>query len=108
MKSDLRILGYVMARNEWPLLGAAIIHALSIGVDNVIVLDHCSNDGSSRHLKGIQDAFPNRVSVLRLNGEDYFQEATTSVVGALHGAQDFDWIYVFDADGFLLVDKQTR
>ena len=108
MKRDPRILGYVMARNEWPLLGAAIIHALSIGVDSVVVLDHGSNDGSSIHLKGIQDAFPNRVRVLRLNDQEFFQEATTSVVGQLHGAHEFDWIYVFDADEFLLVDKQTQ
>ena len=103
-----QILGYIMARNEWPLLGAAIMHALSIGVDRVVVLDHASDDSSSSKLKVIQEEFPDRLIILRLNSESFFQEAATSVVGELVQAHEYDWIYVFDADEFLLVNKEIQ
>ena len=103
-----RILGYIMARNEWPILGAAIIHALSIGVDRVVVLDHASDDSSSSNLKVIQEAFPDRLVILRLNSESYFQEAATSVVGELVQAHEYDWLYIFDADEFLLVNEEIQ
>jgi len=108
MNKAPQILGYIMARNEWPLLGAAIIHALSIGVDRVVVLDHASDDSSSSNLKVIQGSFPDRITILRSNSESYFQEATTSVVGELVHANEYDWIYVFDADEFLLVNKEIQ
>ncbi len=97
-----RVLGYVMARNEWPLIGLAITHALSAGVDEIVVVDHASDDVTRNGLQSLREAWPDRLTVLRLEGDQFLQEATTSVITAVVGARSYDWVYVFDADEFIL------
>jgi hypothetical protein len=98
-----RILGYVMARNEWPLLGLAITHALANVVDHVVVVDHASEDGTIFGLSYLEEIWPGRMTVVRLRqGEVFLQRATTRVVLSAVNALEYDWIYVFDADEFLL------
>jgi hypothetical protein len=97
-----RILGYVMARNEWPVLGLAITHALLEHVDHVLVLDHASTDGTREGLRQLLLRWPARVSVLRLDDGQFFQEATTALMMHVAFAATYDWVYVFDADEFLL------
>lgn len=104
---SIRILGYVMARDEWPLLALAITHALHAGVDHVVVVDHSSSDGTSAGLQRLSEQWPDRIIVLRLEDEAYLQEATTRVVMEAVGAADFDWVYVFDADEFILPGPDT-
>lgn len=98
-----RILGYVMARNEWPLLGLAICHALKIGLDHVVVVDHASTDGTREGLEQLENAFPHKITVIRLEMDQFLQEATTTIVMAAFNASKYDWVYVFDADEFLLL-----
>lgn len=97
-----RILGYVMARDEWPLLGLAITHALTNVVDDVVVVDHNSGDCTASGLAQLSDAWPGRITVFRLQHGAYLQEATAGVILAAAGASEYEWIYVFDADEFLL------
>jgi hypothetical protein len=98
-----RILGYVMARNEWPLLGLAIVHAFASGIDHVVVVDHASSDGTADGLRKLKSHWPNELTIVTLEEGPYLQEATTAVVTTAVDAQSFDWVYVFDADEFILV-----
>jgi hypothetical protein len=101
------ILGYVMARNEWPLLGLSITHALGLGVDEVLVVDHSSEDGTHAGLTMLQKQFPGRIQVLSLEQDEYLQEATTSLISSLVKLENYDWVYVFDADEFLLLPNKS-
>jgi len=100
---NIRILGYVMARNEWPLLALSITHALNLGVERVVVVDHASSDETSAGLRHLSALWLDRVVVYRLEDEAYLQEATTSVIMNTVGAAEYDWVYVFDADEFMLL-----
>ncbi len=102
--SEARILGYVMARDEWPLLAVAgRPRALERHVDHVLVVDHASR---GRH-PGWPDGTPAGSGLdgspsYRLDGEDFHQEATTTVMTRVGGVAAYSWVYVFDADEFLL------
>ena len=97
-----RILGYVMARNEWPLLGLSVMHALNSGIDRVAVIDHCSDDATREGLRALKSFYSEKIFVYRLDDPRYLQEATTALVMALVDADSYDWVYVFDADEFVL------
>jgi len=103
----VRVLGYTMARDEWPLLGLSVTHALKIGVEHVVIVDHASSDSTSAALRSISDTWPDRLTILRLDDAAYFQEATTAVVMEVVSAATYDWVYVFDADEFLLTAPGT-
>lgn len=100
-----RVVGYVMARDEWPLLGLSITHALASGLDHVVVVDHASTDATQAGLMQLKEAWPDRLTVIRLDADAYLQEATTAVIMAAVRAELYDWVYVFDADEFLLTSN---
>lgn len=106
LNMNKKILGYVMARNEWPILGLSVTHALLTLADEVLVLDHGSTDGTTSGLLALQVRFPGRIEVLRLDQPEYFQEATTVLVSSLVDLKNYDWVYIFDADEFLIVNKE--
>lgn len=101
-----RVLGYVMARDEWPVLGLAIVHAISAGVDHVVVVDHQSEDGTQDGLRTLRSHYGDQLSVYRLDDDHFYQEATTAMIMELVDARSFDWVYVFDADEFLLLSEE--
>tara|TARA_B110000503_G_scaffold27548_1_gene43979 strand:- start:932 stop:2089 length:1158 start_codon:yes stop_codon:yes gene_type:complete len=96
-----------MARDEWPLLGQSMAHALTNIVDELVVINHCSSDGTEAGLRKIQGMFPGRVRVFALEDPRFLQEEATALFAALTSAQDFDWFYVFDADEFLLTSTEA-
>ena len=97
-----RVLGCVMARDEWPLLGLAVDHALHGHVDHVVVVDHGSTDGTRSGLLGLQTQQPDRITLVRLDDTAFTQEAVTALMVAVGSGVPADWIYVFDADEFIL------
>jgi hypothetical protein len=97
----MKILGYVMAKNEWPLLGLSITHAISSGVDHVVVVNHESSDETAHGLVALEMYWPGKVTTISADGP-FLQEATTALISSVVEAQFFDWIYVFDADEFIL------
>jgi hypothetical protein len=103
-----RILGYVMARNEWPLIGLSVTHALGVGVDEILVVDHSSEDETNSGLKLLQKRFPGRIKVLRLEQDEFLQEATSSLISSLVKLENYDWVYVFDADEFLMLPNNSN
>lgn len=101
-----RIHGLVMARNEWPVLGLAIAHALEHHVDRVLVLDHASTDGTQAGLERLGRAYGDRLTVVHLGEAPFLQEAATSVAIGILSPRPEDWLYVFDADEFGIAGPQ--
>ena len=103
--NKIKILGYIMARNEWPLLGLSIVHALQNEIDHILIIDHCSQDETHEGLLSLQKEWPGRLTVFRLNDERYLQETTTNIMMHMDLVKNYDWVYVFDADEFILLQK---
>ncbi len=96
------IQGFIQARDEWPLLGWSVAHALEAHVDRVNVLLHASNDGSRAGLDRMAACWPGRLVVWEYPDGAYRQEASMNALLALAGPAPDDWVYVFDADEFML------
>jgi hypothetical protein len=102
MKTVAKVVGLVQAKNEWPLLALSISHALMYHVDEVCVLNHSSTDGTFEGLQHLQKLWKSRIYVLNCNDQHYWQEALTNALIVMAQEASPDWIYVFDADEFLL------
>ena len=99
---NCRVLGVVMARDEWPGLALSIVHALD-HVETVLVIDHASIDGTAVGLEQLRSSFGDRLHVIRLDGVPYWQDAVVNLALAEFGTEEYEWIYPFDADEFLIV-----
>ena len=99
-----KLLAAVIAKNEWPLLGLAIVHVLHSGADTVLVIDHDSNDETQLRIGQLQARFPGRI-YLALNHDSMFRQAASIHLALSNfGIKEFDWVYVFDADEFMLFE----
>jgi hypothetical protein len=97
-----RILGVLIARNEWPLLGISITHALVNHVDELIVVDHASTDETQAGLAALQKCWSNKIQVLHLCEGTFHHEETNLMLKSIYEGRDFDWVYPIDADEFLI------
>ena len=97
-----RILGIVVAKDEWPVLGLSVVHALQ-HVDQVVAVDHGSTDASLPGLEALAQRFPGRLVVVPAGGLPWWQAAITRAAVS-RASQRHDWVYVFDADEFMVTD----
>lgn len=97
-----RVLGILIARNEWPLLGISITHALVNHVDELIVVDHASTDETQAGLAALQTRWGNKIQVLHMCEGTFHHEETNLMLKAMYQDRDFDWVYPIDADEFLI------
>jgi hypothetical protein len=95
-----------MFRDEWPIAGVAIAHALENYVDTVVVIDHKSTDGASQGLASLEKHYPGRIIRFFLPAEGFFQTASQLTAMSQLDQEAFDWVYVFDADEFLIEGEQ--
>jgi len=100
-----KLLAAIIARNEWPLLGLAIAHALQNGADEVLVVDHDSNDETLRGIAQLQTEFPDQIFLALNHDANFRQAASMHLALANFGIDEFDWIYFFDADEFMIFDE---
>ena len=106
MGDQPKVHGFMALKDEWPLCALSICHALEHHVDDLLVLDHDSNDATVAGLAALGHRYGNRLTILRLEGLPFWQaEITTEVVHRIDAAPD-DWLYVLDADEFMLVDAR--
>ena len=98
----MKIHGVVIARNEWPLLGLSISHALFYHVDKVFVIDHSSTDDTKNGLAELQKVWPNQIEVFRYEDTLFDQEALTNILLDISNKENTDWNFIFDADEFLV------
>lgn len=101
-----RILGLVMAKDEWPTLGVAVTHALRIGIDHVAVLNHGSADDTESGLQLLAEHFPGRISIYYSHEVSFLQEILVTLLAKSACAESYDWVYVFDADEFLILEGE--
>ena len=98
----MKIHGVVIARNEWPLLGLSISHALFYHVDKVFVIDHSSTDDTKNGLVELQKVWPDQIEVYRYEDTLFDQEALTNILLDISNKENPDWNFIFDADEFLV------
>jgi len=103
----MKIVGIVFAKNEWGLIAVSISHALINHVDEVYVVDHNSTDQTHNGLKHLKQLWGERLHIITITSIGFFQEEATNTIIGLAKKSNPDWVYVFDADEFLLVDQST-
>ena len=102
-----RVLGVLIARNEWPLLGICITHALTNHVDEIIVVDHASTDDTQAGLAELQMRWGNKIQVLHLCEGTFHHEETNLMLKTMYEDLEFDWVYPIDADEFLITPNNV-
>jgi len=105
MKNIPKVFGLILAKNEWPLLALSISHALMHHVDEVYVLTHASADRSSEGLQHLKELWKNRIHIFNWYDEHYWQEVFTNALIMISQTSSPDWLYVFDADEFLMTKE---
>ena len=101
-----RVLGVLIARNEWPLLGICITHALVNHVDELIVVDHASTDETQAGLAALQKRWGKKIQVLHMAEGTFHHEETNLLLKSIYQDRDFDWVYPIDADEFLVTENK--
>jgi hypothetical protein len=104
MKTYPKVIGLIMASNEWPLVSLSISHALMRHVDMVYVLKHRCTDGSNEGIERLQALWKDRLRILESHYDQFFQEASMNALLQISQESSPDWFYIFDADEFLLTE----
>lgn len=100
----MKIHGVILSRDDWGPLAVSICHALVHHVDVVHVVDHGSLDQTSSGLHILKEIWGERLIVYSTGpGVPFKQSLLTNMIVSFAEAHGADWIYVFDADEFLLV-----
>lgn len=106
--NSVKIIGIVQAKNEWPLIALSVSHALMHHVDEVYVLNDCSNDLTAHGLVNLQKIWGDRIHVVNAVHEHFQQEAKANALISIAQRSSPDWFYFFDADEFLSIkNKQS-
>lgn len=92
-----------MVRNEADIVGLAVLHNLSLGLDGVIVLDNGSTDGTEKVLRQLAEE-DDRVWWTR--DDSLFDQGTITTELAREALRrGADWVLPFDADEFWLARR---
>ncbi|MFD0206050.1 MULTISPECIES: glycosyltransferase family 2 protein [Saccharothrix] len=102
----MKVVGVAMVRDEDDILATMLGHHLSIGVDEVLVVDNGSSDGTGRILRGMSRT-TGRVRWTRDDGE-YRQSEVTTALAREAVERGADWVLVIDADEFWHADGDLR
>ena len=101
------ILGILLARNEWPLLGMCITHALTNHVDELLVIDHSSTDETELGVTYLQAKWGSRLQLMRLDKGPLHHQALNLVILEVLETKRYSWIYHVDADEFLILPEKN-
>jgi hypothetical protein len=100
------ILGILLARNEWPLLGMCITHALTNHVDELLIIDHSSTDETEVGVASLQAKWGGRLQLMKLDKGPLHHQALNLVILEVVEKKRFSWIYHVDADEFLILPEK--
>lgn len=100
------ILGILLARNEWPLLGMCITHALTNHVDELLIIDHSSTDETELGVASLQAKWGGRLQLMRLGKGPLHHQALNLVILEVIEKKRYSWIYHVDADEFLILPEK--
>ncbi|MEI6709639.1 MAG: glycosyltransferase family 2 protein [Actinomycetota bacterium] len=98
-------LGVMAVQNEWPLCGVSISYALDNHVDRIVVIDHNGEDETLFGLAHLQGLYAERLAVVRVEAQVWDQASIYELGILVLDPEPEDWIYLFDADEFLLVSS---
>ena len=105
--NPVKILGVLITRNQWPLVGLCITHVLTNHVDHLIVVDHASTDQTKSGLRELQNHWGSRLEVLHMSDGIFFHEEVNLVLKSFYEERDFDWVYLVDSDEFLITKNEA-
>ena len=95
----VRVVMTLLVRDEADIVDCNLAYHLARGVDAVIVTDHRSQDGTRERLEAWARDEPERVHLLREDGEEVQQAAwVTRMARKAERELDADWILNDDAD----------
>lgn len=100
-----KIVGIVQCKNEWGLIAVSISHALTHHVDEVYVLNDASSDQTENGLEHLQKMWSGRLHIINTISIGFYQEAMVNTITHIARSAGADWLYVFDADEFLLLEE---
>src|SRR5215204_7042454 len=94
----MRVYGLLVARNEVDIIRTNVLYHLSLGLDQLLIIDNGSSDGTDRVLRELskKDA---RVRWTRDEGLFYHGRIATELARQAFG-EGADWIVPIDADEF--------
>lgn len=96
----MRITCVTMVRNEGAIIHEFASHLMTL-FDDVLVVDHMSDDGTAGFLHRLAADDP-RFHVIDLRNPGYFQSAAmTAVCAGSSVVASSDWVFFLDADEFL-------
>ncbi len=103
-----KVLGVMGLKDEWPLCGVSISYALDNLVARMVVIDHGSGETTTRGLAHLQEIYRERLEVVRILTPRWHQRAVYELGLTILNPDPDDWIYIVDADEFLLLrDNET-
>jgi hypothetical protein len=97
-----RVNAVYVVKNEWPLLGVAISHALTHYAEKVLIIDTGSKDGIFEGIKALQSFWTDRIELFRCNQEVFDQTPLTNLLIEISKQDKADWTMVLDADEFFV------
>lgn len=104
---DVKVTGIIQANNEFPLILLSIAHALFYHLDDVVLLNHNTDDATISGIEKLKQLFPNRIRVISYFDDDFFQEASTNILLEITNDSENHWAWVFDADEFLITKNMS-
>ncbi len=102
MQNEPKVIGLIQAYNEGPLLALSISHALHYHVDEVFLLNHFRDNQGFAQTRALKKLWGDRLHLIDYFKNEYYQEAQTNALIEISKAASPDWIWVLDADEFLL------
>jgi len=93
----MKVLGISIVRNEVDILGLNILHHLSLGLDEILIVDNGSSDGTDRVLQHL--GMDDRIKWSR-NAGPYRQPEIFTELAREAYRRGADWVLPIDADEF--------
>ena len=94
-----------MAKDEDDVISISVSHALLTLCDKVCILVHDSGGSFVKEVSQLMKLWPDRITLFELNIKQYYQESAVTALRYYAGSDEFDWIYVFDADEFAITEN---
>ncbi len=102
VSATTRVIGVMLVHDEWPLVAYSATHALVNHVDELWIIDHHSTDQLLDGMALLQGLFGDRLHLLRIGDVAFHQSAMVAWAIEKIAPRPNEWIYVVDADEFLL------
>ena len=94
-----------MAKDEDELISISVSHALMTVCDEICILIHDSRSSFTKEVSELLRLWPGKIKLFKLDIKQYYQESAVTALRYYAESDQFDWIYVFDADEFAITES---